>query len=172
MLCICFATIQNASKCCLRPYVNRSQSRLQNLSSIQVVARFLAQELEYTVPIPRTHTLVGSLTPAPAQPSLPDTIAPFFEAAVSEGVPIIYVAFGSMAHLGRMILPEDYLVMSRAFARLAPVKVCVRFRCVVGCKTICWVCNYEGCCSRTNFTSRGNPHSAEAFSSCTHLTGT
>lgn len=97
-----------------------------NLSLLQVVARFLAHELEYTVPIPCTHSLVGSLTPAPAQPSLPDTIAPFFEAAVAEGVPIIYVAFGSMPHLGRMLLPEDYRVMSRAFARLAPAKVRVR----------------------------------------------
>lgn len=89
----------------------------------QVVARFLAPDLEYTTPIPRTHTLVGSLTPAPAQPSFPETIAPFFEAALAEGVPVVYVAFGSMAHLGRMLLPEDYRVMSRAFARLAPAKV-------------------------------------------------
>ncbi|MEW5308829.1 MAG: hypothetical protein WDW38_000759 [Sanguina aurantia] len=75
------------------------------------------------MPIPRIHTLVGSLTPAPAQPTLPANIAPFFEAAVAEGVPVIYVAFGSGAMYGKMLQPADFQAMSRAFARMAPAKV-------------------------------------------------
>lgn len=93
-----------------------------------MVARFVIRELEYTTPIPHVQTLVGSLTPKPAQPTLPASIASFFEAAVTDEVPVVYVAFGSGAGYGKVLLPEDFLAMSRAFARLAPVKVCDKSR--------------------------------------------
>lgn len=89
----------------------------------QVVARLLHRDMEYTNPIPQIQTLVGGLTAAPAQPLLPDTIAPLFDAAIAEGVPVIYVAFGSMPAVAQLLLPQDFLTMARAFARMAPAKV-------------------------------------------------
>lgn len=73
--------------------------------------------------MPHTHTMVGSLTSMPAQPLLSPAIATFFKTAVAEGAPVIYVSFGSGAGYSQMLLPEDYHVMSRAFARMAPAKV-------------------------------------------------
>lgn len=67
--------------------------------------------------------LVCSLTASPANPTLPPSIAPFCETALADNVPVIYVAFGSGASYGRMLLQEDYMAMSRAFARMAPAKV-------------------------------------------------
>lgn len=95
----------------------------ENPCLLQVVVRFLTQDLEYTTPMPHTHTMVGSLTSMPAQPLLSPAIAKFFTAAVAEGAPVIYVSFGSGAGYSQMLLPEDYHVMSRAFARMAPAKV-------------------------------------------------
>lgn len=88
---------------------------------MQVVAHLLTQDLEYTTVIPQGHALVGSLAPMLAQALLPPSIAPFFKAAVAEGVPVVYASFGSRA--SQMLLVEDFRVMSSAFARMAPAKV-------------------------------------------------
>lgn len=91
------------------------------------MARFLIRELEYKTPIPHAHTLVGSLTAAPAQSALPPGIAPFFEAAAAEGMPVIYVAFGSGPTYAKVLMPEDYLVLARALGCMTHAKVCVGF---------------------------------------------
>lgn len=113
--------------CCSFQHFFLGQDVLPPFALTQVVARFLIRELEYKTPIPHAHTLVGSPTAAPAQSALPPGLFPFFEAAAAEGMPVIYVAFGSGPTYAKVLMPEDYLVLARALGCMTHAKVCVGF---------------------------------------------